>query len=157
MTKALYYSGPFTNTGLIPPKVEKETTYTVVWSLSNTANNISKGVVTSSLPSWIRFVGTISPNTEDLTYNPSTQEITWNIGSIAKGTGITGAGRSVSFQIAFIPSLSQVGTIPVIINDAILTGHDDFANVDIRVSKTPLRTQLDSDPAFPFTGSKVVE
>jgi len=156
-TKALYYSGPFANTGLIPPKVEKPTTYTVVWSLSNTANNISKAVINSSLPSWMTFVGPISPPDEDLTYNPSTKEIVWNIGGIPKGTGITAPNQSVSFQVSFTPSLSQVGTIPIIINDAILTGHDDFANVDVKVSKTSLRTQLDNDPAFPLGGGAVVE
>lgn len=157
VAKALYYSGPFINTGLVPPEVEKETTYTIVWTLSNSANNISKAQINSTLPSWIRFVGPISPPLEDLTYNPSTKEITWNIGNIPRGTGITGAGRTVSFQIAFIPSLSQVGSIPVIINDAILTGHDDFANVNVRVNKTSLRTGLDNDPLFPLSGGVVVE
>ncbi len=155
-TKALYYSGPFINTGAIPPKVEKPTTYTVVWSLSNTANNISKSVIISSLPSWVNFVGPISPPAEDLTYNPSTRAIVWNIGQIPKGTGISTAGRSVSFQIVFTPSLSQVGAEPIIINDAILTGHDDFAKVDVKVSKGSLRTQLDNDPQFPPTGGAVV-
>jgi len=155
--KALYYSGLFVNRGLIPPKAEQETTYTLVWSLSNTANNISKAVISSSLPAWINFVGTISPIGEDLIYNPSTKEIVWNVSRIPKGTGITVAERSVSFQIAFIPSLSQVGSIPVLINGAVLTGHDDFANVDVRVSKTSLRTQLDNDPLFPPAGGTVVE
>ncbi|MES3032161.1 MAG: hypothetical protein V4699_02890 [Patescibacteria group bacterium] len=155
--KALRYSGPFSNTGPIPPKVEQKTTYTVQWSLSNTANNISKAVINSSLPSWVSFVGPISPAEVDLIYNPATRSIVWNIGSIPKGTGITTAGKSVSFQVAFTPSLSQVGTTPIIINDAVLTGHDDFANVDVRVSKTSLRTQLDSDPSFPSGGGQVVE
>lgn len=157
VTKALYYSGPFTNTGLIPPKVEKETSYTVVWSLSNTANNISKAVIRSTIPSWMRFVGPISPIGADLTHNPSTREIVWNIGSIPKGTGISASNLSISFQLAFTPSLSQVGTTPIIINEAILTGHDDFANVDVRTSKGSLRTQLDSDPLFPPAGGRVVE
>ncbi|MEI8174336.1 MAG: hypothetical protein WCG28_00105, partial [bacterium] len=157
INKALYYSGPFTNNGPVPPKVGKETSYTVVWSLSNTANAISKGVVHSSIPSWMRFTGSISPSDEDLVYNPSTKEITWNVGSISKGTGITLPNRSVSFQVAFTPSLSQVGAMPVIINDAVLTGHDDFANVDIKVNKASLRTFLDSDPSFPVTGGTVVE
>ncbi len=155
--KALYYSGPFTNKGPVPPKVEQETTYTIQWSLSNTANNISKGVVRSSLPPWIRFVGTISPPLEDLTYNASTREIVWNAGRIPKGTGITTADRSVSFQVSFSPSLSQVGTIPVLVRDAVLTGHDDFANVDVRATKGSLRTSLDSDPLFPADGGTVVE
>ena len=75
---------------------------------------------------------------------------------IPKGAGITGASRSVSFQISFSPSLSQVGTLPTIINDAILTGHDDFANVDVRVNKAGLNTRLDNDGAFPVNGSIVV-
>jgi hypothetical protein len=98
----------------VPPKVEK---LYIVWSLSNTFNNISKGVA----------------------------------------FGITGASRSVSFQVSITPSLSQINTIPVIINDAILTGHDDFANVDVRVSKISLRTQLENDPQFPPNGGSVVE
>jgi hypothetical protein len=156
-TKALYYSGPFTNTGPVPPKVGKETSYTVVWSLSNTTNNISKGVVRSTLPSWIKFANRISPADEDLTYNASTKEVIWNIGTIPKGTGITKADRSVSFQVLFTPSLSQVNNTPVIINDAVLTGHDDFANVDVKVSKQSLRTQLDSDSQLPPSGGTVVE
>ncbi len=155
--KALYYSGAFTNTGAMPPKVEKETTYTVLWSLSNTANNISGTQVTATLPAWVRFVGTISPPSEDLTFNPSTRQITWNVGGLPMGTGITGTSREVSFQIGFTPSLSQVGTMPILINDATLTGHDDFANVNVTVSKGALNTLLVDDPTFTPGGAKVVE
>ena len=63
VTKAFYYSGPFANTGPVPPKVGQTTSYTIQWSLSNTANNISKGVVRSSLPFWINFAGLVSPST----------------------------------------------------------------------------------------------
>lgn len=155
--KLLYYSGRFSNTGPIPPKAEKETTYTVVWTLSNTSNNISKAQVKSTLPPWVRFVGPILPPGEDVTYNPSTKEILWNIGNLAKGTGITTAGREVSFQLSFLPSVSQIGTAPVLVNDAILTGHDDFANVDIRVNKSSLNSRLTNDPAFPASGDRVIE
>ena len=156
-TKALYYSGPFTNSGPIPPKVGEQTTYTVVWALSNTSNNISKAQVTSTLPSWMDFTGQISPPSEDITYNPSTREIIWNVGGIPTGTGITATDREVSFQVVLDPSSSQVGTSPAIINDAVLTGHDDFANVDITVNKNSLNTNLLNDSAFPATGDRVVE
>jgi len=156
-TKALYYSGAFKNTGAIPPKAEEETTYTVVWAVSNTVNNISRARVVSSLPTFVRFIGPVSPISEDVTYNASTKEVVWNVGNIPRGTGITGSGREVSFQIGFTPSLSQLGTSPVIINDAILTGHDDFANVDVRVNKNSLNIRLSSDPFFPFSGDRVVE
>jgi len=155
--KALYYSGAFTNSGPIPPKVEQKTTYAVVWSLSNTANNISKAQVRATLPPWVRFVGKFSPATEDLSYDSLSKEVVWNIGGISKGTSITGAGREISFQIELTPSLSQVGTVPIIINDTVLTGHDDFANVDVRVNKNSLDTRLLNDASLPVDGGRVVE
>lgn len=153
--KALYYSGPFKNTGPIPPKVEQTTTYSIAWTLSNTANGISQAQVKATLPSWVNFVGPISPAGEDLTYNASTKEIVWNVDRIPKGAGITGPARSATFQVSLKPSLSQVGSVPYLTNDAVLTGHDDFANVNVRVSKTGLNTNLDSDPGFTATGSAV--
>ncbi|MDQ3076083.1 MAG: DUF11 domain-containing protein [bacterium] len=156
-TKALYYSGAFNNTGSIPPKAESETTYTMVWSLTNSANNVSKAQIKSSLPPYIRFVGTINPASEDLTYNASTREIVWNIGGVPIGTGISAASREIAFQISFTPSLAQIGEVVKLINEAILTGHDDFANVDLRVSRQFLNTSLTNDPLFPKNGAKVVE
>lgn len=154
--KAFYFSGAFTNAGPIPPKVGQNTTYTIVWALSNTANNISKVQINSTLPPWVTFVGPFLPASENLAYNSSTRGIVWNVGRLPKGAGITGPARSVSFQISFNPSLSQVDTIPILINDSILTGHDDFANVDVKVNKMGLNTRLDNDLAFPPNGGSVV-
>lgn len=156
-TKALYYSGPFKNTGPIPPKVEEETTYTIVWTISNSTNNISKTSVRSTLPPWVKFLGSVSPAGEDLKYNASTKEITWNVGKVSKGTGITTSGKEVAFQISFLPSLSQVNSQPVIINDSVLTAFDDFANVNVRVNKNSLNTRLANDPLFPEGGDRVTE
>lgn len=154
--KAVYYSGPFANTGPIPPKVEQATTYTITWSLSNTSNNISKAKVRATLPSWVQYTNNTSPKSEDLVYNPSTKEITWNAGNLPKGTGISSGQKEVSFQVSLSPSLSQIGTTPVLVNDAVLTGRDDFANVDVSVSRGSINTRLTSDPAFPFNGDRVV-
>ncbi|MEK7471118.1 MAG: hypothetical protein AAB623_00515 [Patescibacteria group bacterium] len=155
--KALYYSGSFTNTGPIPPKAEQTTTYTVMWTISNTANSISKAQIKATIPLWTTFVGPIFPLGEDLTYNDSTREITWNVDRIPKGSGIISLARNVSFQISLKPSLSQVDTIPLIINNAVLTGHDDFANVDVAVNKIGLNTKLNDDVAFPVGGGVVVK
>src|SRR3989344_5058379 len=155
--KAVYYSGPFTNTGPIPPRAEQKTTYTITWNLSTTSNSISNAQVKSPLPSWMSFTGNIFPAGENLTYNSSTRQITWNADRIQKGAGVTGTAREVSFQVALTPSLSQVGKTPIIINDAVLTGHDDFANVDIRVTRGALDASVEGDPTFPASGGIVVK
>ncbi|HEY4477719.1 MAG TPA: hypothetical protein VJB09_00385 [Candidatus Paceibacterota bacterium] len=155
--KILYYTGPFTNTGPIPPKVENETTYTVVWNVTNTANVVRNAKVRATLPSWVNFVGTISPADANLTYNASTKEIVWNVGTLVRGAGLGNAGPEVAFQITFTPSLSQLDETPIVINDAVLTGHDDFANVDVRVNRSSLNTKLPSDASFDYKNARVVE
>lgn len=155
--KALYFSGPFKNTGSIPPKVGTETTYTIVWTVSNSANNISRAKIVSAIPEWMRFVGTVSPSSADLVYNPSTREITWNIGNISRGVGLSGSSKEVAFQVLLQPSLSQLNTVPILINQSALTGHDDFANVDVRVVRSALDAKLLNDPAFPNGGGVVSE
>lgn len=157
VSKALHFSGPFKNTGPIPPKAEKETTYTIVWTLTNTSNNISNVQIRSTLPPFIKFVGAINPATADLTYNASTRDIVWNVGTLPRSTGIGGSARELAFQVSLTPSISQIGEAVTLITNAFLTGHDDFANVDIKASKAPLTTRLNSDSAFPPNGSLVVE
>ena len=156
-TKALYYSGPFTNSGPIPPQAEEKTTYTVIWTLSNTANSVSNAQIKSTIPPWVTFAGPTSPAGENLVYNSATKEIVWNIDRIQRGTGTTLPAKTASFQISLKPSLSQVGTMPTIVNDAVLTGHDDFANVDVQVKKARINTGLSSDSAFPANGGVVVQ
>lgn len=155
--KALYYSGPFQNTGPIPPKAEETTTYTITWSLSNTSNNVSKAQIFAVLPAWVSFAGTISPASEDVAYNSSTRTVIWNIGRVPRGTGISGASRSASFKVALKPSISQIGSNPILIDKAVLTGHDDFANVDVKAERSRLTTELTNDPMFPGNGGKVTE
>ena len=109
----------------------------------------------STLPSWVNFVGSFLPVDANLTYNSSTRQIVWNVDRIASGAGITGAPQTVSFQVSLNPSLSQVNTTPTLLNDAVLTGHDDFANVNVSVTKSALNTDLSSDPTFPSSEGSV--
>lgn len=157
VNKVLYYAGPFKNSGAIPPKAENETTYTVVWSVSNTSNSLSKVEVHATLPQWVRFLDTKIPDDGSLSFNSSTREITWNVGNVPKGTGLSSSTREISFQIGFTPSLSQAGTAPTLINEAVMTGHDNFANVNVKINKALLTTRLFNDPDFPTGGDRVAE
>ena len=155
-SKAVYYSGPFKNSGPIPPKANQETTYTVVWSVTNVANPLSGVKVSASLPPGVRFVGTSSPASAEVDYSSREKTVTWNVGKVGRGTGVTTLGKEAFFQVALTPSLSQVGASPDILNDSVLTGHDDFANVDIRINRPGLTTLL-ADPAAPRGSDRVME
>ncbi|HRY62901.1 MAG TPA: hypothetical protein P5056_04000 [Candidatus Paceibacterota bacterium] len=144
--RALYYSGPFKNTGLLPPVHDEETTYTVVWSVVNSSNDVSDVVVKTTLPPYVRWLGVVSPTTEGITYNPLGGEIVWNVGAVKAGGGITVPAREVAFQLGMTPSISQVGQNPNITSDTTITGHDDFTGKEVTHSRKAVSSQLTSDP-----------
>ena len=145
---ATYWNGPVTNTGPIPPKAETPTTYTIVWTLTNTSNNISQARVSASLPPYVKWLNVISPENESVSYNPLGGEITWDAGEIKAGAGFESPAREVAFQISFTPGIGQIGFIPTLIGEITATGEDTFANTSLRVIRTPLTTELLTDPNY---------
>lgn len=155
--KSAYNSTLIKNTGPIPPKVGKETTYTITWSINNTANSVSKAEIRAKIPSWIKWKGVISPSGESITYDQNTREIVWKAGRVNRGAGLTTSAREASFQVGFTPSLSQLGNAPGLLGESVLTAHDDFANVDLRTTKSALTTRLNNDNSVSGSGGVVVE
>lgn len=152
-----YYTGPFTNSGPIPPKAEQPTTYTITWSITNSANKIVNAQATTVLPSYVSWVGTVSPQSQNVTYDNGSRQITWKIGDVNAGTGLSGQSREVSFQVKLIPSLTQVGSVPLLIDKTTLTGQDIFTGQTITLVRPPLNTRLSNDSGFIPGNEKVVQ
>lgn len=154
-SRAVYYQGPFKNTGLMPPKAEKETTYTVIWTVTNSSNKISSASVSMVLPPYIRWIGTVSPESESMSFNEEGGEVIWNIGNIERGAGVNTSSRQVAFQIGFLPSISQVNSSPLLTGTATISGEDAFTGTIIKKSVRALSTRLTSDPSFSETEAQV--
>ena len=157
LAKALYFVGPFKNSGPVPPKSEQPTTYTVTWTITNPLNGISGATVSAILPPYIKWLGVVSSDQEKVDYDQNTGLVTWQVGKVSSGAGSLSSAREVSFQISFLPSVSQIGTTPNLIGDASLTGRDDFTLTPVSASVSALNTELDNDPYFPSVGSNVVQ
>lgn len=144
--RALYFSGPFTNSGPIPPKVDKETSYTVVWSLTNGSNDLSNLKVSATLPSYVKWQGVAVPSGEKISYNPIGGQILWEVGTLPASTGFSGRVRQVSFQLSFVPSASQVNMVPNLLGEAFASGDDGFAGQGVGAgTHAPLTTDLPTD------------
>jgi len=146
--RSVYFVGPFPNTGLLPPKVGSETTYTVMWAIQNTVNDVSGATVKAVLPPYVKWKNSVSPNGASLKYNPASHEVVWNIGKIKAGTGYEIDPQEVSFQVGLIPGLAQAGKEPQIISKAAFSGKDDFTATMIERAANPLSTMLSTDPQF---------
>lgn len=134
--------GGFTNTGPWPPEADKETTYTVLLSASNTVNSVANAQVRFTLPAYVRFTGSTSGD-GSITYTESTREVLWNIGDMGAG-----GGASSALQIAFLPSVQQKGTSPILVSTQTITGYDRFAGGEIGGDAGTLTTQTSTDPAY---------
>lgn len=124
-------SGPFESFGPLPPRVGKETSYAVVWTISNFYNNVNNAVVKASLPPYVSWAGMIDPASENLSYNSSTGEVIWNVGTIEAGAGVLKPAKKVAFKIVLLPSLNQEGEMPVLVNPATLEGEDEFTGLNL--------------------------
>ena len=152
-SKALYSQGAFTNTGPIPPRAEAETTYTAVLGVRNTQSDMENARVTARLASGVTWIGAHSISSEDVSYDASSNSITWQLGSLPSDEAVL---REVSFQVALTPSISQVGTTPVLVNNIAFSGVDVFTQKVISATNAPLTTRLSSDPKF-IQGDDIVK
>ena len=105
IAQGLYYSNPFGSTGPMPPKAGTETTYAMVFTLTNTTNKITDATLTASLPPYVRWVGIYSPASEQITFNQLNSTVTWHVGDIAPGVGLGGKeARQAAIAVGFTPS-----------------------------------------------------
>jgi hypothetical protein len=152
-----YYSDIIPNSGPVPPKVGKKTTYTAVWSLTNSSNNADNVVISSSLPAYISWEGKVSPEGEDLTYDSATGKLAWNVGKVLAGTGVIRAARQVAFQIGIVPSLDQVGAAPVLVDDIVVEGKDLFTGTRLKSIVRFMDTSFYNDTRLNYDQFDVVK
>ncbi|MBI1974585.1 MAG: hypothetical protein HYS51_01930 [Candidatus Zambryskibacteria bacterium] len=146
--KAVRSSGPFTNRGSIPPKAERETTYSIIFNLKNTLGNIAPAVVTAKLGPGVKWIGAASAPEEDISYNSSSNTVTWDLGTLASSSGFSAASREIAFQVGLTPSTSQIGTAPILVSGINFLGRETDSGADLKTTSSSLTTRLTADPAF---------
>lgn len=169
--QALYYANPFGSTGPIPPKAGTETTYALVFTVTNSTNKITGAKVTATLPSYVRWVGSHAPASEDLTFDQASGTFTWNVGDIAPGVGIgSSTPKQLAIAIGFTPSTSQIGQQPPLVQNIKLSGIDAATGAAISrttspdvttnlatVSKSGSSALVGTDPGFSPANATVVK
>ncbi len=155
--RSVHFVGPFINSGPMPPKVNSETTYTVILSASNLLNDITGADVTAILPTYVRWMGVVSPSSENIVYNPVGGKVTWKVGNLKKGVGYSSPAKEVAFKVALTPSVSQVGTSVDIVKDIKFEAQDVYTDTLITDTFGRITTRLSTDPQFIDSQSQVVE
>ncbi len=155
-----YFTDPFNAAGPMPPRAESETTYAIVFTITNTTNMIKNAVVTAALPPYVRLAGnnTYQPASEKANFDSRTGLFTWQVGDIAPGAGLGGSDpRQIIIEVGLTPSTSQIGSEPVLVQNIKVTGVDASTDLPITKNAKNVTTNIVGDPGFSSINAKVVK
>ncbi len=126
--------------GQLPPEVGKTTVYKVHFALSNSSNDFSNGVLTAFIPSGFIAGSVTGAELANAQFDPSTNKLTWNVGSLPANTGRFSQPRVLEFQITLSPSSSQVNQSPTLVNTINFTANDLFTSQAVNISADDITT-----------------
>lgn len=154
-SQALYSIGKIKNSGPFPPRVDKDTTYTIDWTMMPVENPLTESVAKATLPIGVSWVGVISPQSEVVSFDPDTRVVSWNIGGVPRANS-TRFSRSVSFQIKVHPTSSQVDSELQLLGETTINAFDTVAGTNLSITRAPLTSRLITDPAYSTGKEKVL-
>ncbi len=147
------------NSGPIPPKVNQTTTYTIHWQITNSSNDLENIRVTAILPQGISWQNNyrMSHSGTQLEYNERTKQIAWTVDKIPAATGFLIPVYELIFQVALTPSITQIGTTPVLIDESSLEGRDVFTEEILESFSPAIDASLPDDSSTSLGQGRVVE
>lgn len=143
-------SSSFTDSGPVPPKVGETSTYTLTLVAEAGANDMVNSVVETSLPLHVNWLEAYEAEGV-VTYNSVSKKVQWVIGDIPSGQK-----KEFTFQVSILPSISQVGKYPVLLNGQFIKSNDRFSGELLQDDAPPVTTELSTEMGFP-TGNGMVE
>lgn len=142
---SLHDQGPLKNIGLIPPKAESKTTYTIALAISNSVNEVTAGELTAKLPNYVTYEGEVSPSRDKVSFNENTRLLRWDVNSIPPRAGYGSNPRTLYFKVSVKPSRTQVGKIIQLVTGINFIGKDTFANAVINETSPDITTSTRED------------
>ena len=129
----------FGSEGPLPPRVNQESVFTVIWGVKNYYNQLKDVKMRAILPENISLTGQIEP--QKLTFDSKTREILWEIGELPSGTGVE-EPYQIAFQIRLKPNKDQAGGYATLINQATFTAIDEWTEQELSKEISPLTTEF---------------
>jgi len=137
-----YKSSPFSDSGPIPPVVNKTTNYTVTFEISAGANDLENGVLSTSLPPYVDFINKYEGEGK-VEFNPVSKQLRWEISKVPANER-----KQLQFQVSVLPTITQVGKGFDVIGMQTLTITDSFTGAELSARGNAIRNRLSSELGF---------
>ncbi len=124
--------------GAMPLRVGQSTTYNLTFSVGSVNNDLAQVRMILPLPTHMTFH---SASGEGVVFNERTNEVVWNVGTIAHGAGVVSPAPEMTVTLSLVPSIDQRGGIPpVVVNAYAITGVDTFINKPFSLQRSSIDT-----------------
>ncbi len=135
---------PLSTSGPRPPVMSRKTTYLIAWQLLNYYNDLTNITVESYLPQGIYWEDEWWPKNNNITFDPLTGKLLWQVNELKAGTGFTSPVKQIIFKISNIPSPSDVGEQLILLGESNAQGQDTFTNQSLKsvVSQFKLKEKV---------------
>ncbi len=157
-SRAIYYNSLIPNSGPLPPRVGQATSYTVFWQVQTGTNDIREVMVSGILPSNVQWAGVVRGDNQDkVLYNPSSNTVTWSLGTLSANTGLLRSRAGVMFQVVLNPGPETAGQSPILVRQIQINGTDSFISQSLSNTAPDLTTELRDDPQSKNTEWQVAQ
>lgn len=128
-------------TGPLPPQAGQTTTFKVYWVVTNSLHEMGNLKVTTKLPDYISWDNKDRADVGTLSYNPSTNEVTWDIGRLP----LSASTARAEFSISLKPKSTDRNKLLVLVSGTTLSGLDNQTTFPILETLKAQTTRLEKD------------
>ncbi|MDD5750889.1 MAG: hypothetical protein PHU56_04630, partial [Candidatus Pacebacteria bacterium] len=128
---AYFHDIQFNSSGVTSASIN---TFTVLWEIENSWNDLTNVKVRATLPENVRPTGHTVPVDAKFTFDPSSRQIVWSIGDIAAfmtSQDAEGSSSALWFQVELDANNASTTSSGILVNEAEISGQDTFTGEDV--------------------------
>ncbi len=139
-----YYNSPLGDqlgSGPIPPIFGLPTNYWIFFEVNNVGNNLNGLAVSAKLPAGVTLSNNKTLSAGEFSYNEGQKRLTW----LVKEVGGIDKVYQVGFEIQLMPTIEQINTSPVLVNNISYLATDSYTNERLSGKLEAISTDLPFD------------
>jgi flagellar hook assembly protein FlgD len=108
-------------------------------------------IVTTALPTYVEWLNDFN-GPGAVAYNSVSKQIEWKVGDIKASSR-----KELVFSVSILPSASQVGITPILLNNQQLIATDRFTNSELKARGGQVTAELSSEAGFEQGNGRVTQ
>ncbi len=140
--EAGHQDSPFSDSGPVPPVAGKSTYYTITLEAKAGVNDITGGILTTSLPQYVSWLNKTNRDGE-VEYNPVSKQLRWKVGEVEAGKS-----KQLQMQVTLLPSVTHIGRTLTLLEAQDFRATDRFSNELLQVKEGAINTELSTELGF---------